>query len=227
MPPNESKSKTNTLAIVGFILSFFTGVIGIVLSAVAYAQIRKTGEGGKGLALAGIILGSILTIVGVIVAVAVSTAVIDTNSKIDQYNDGITALNKVIESYNSMLTSKTNSVDPSDTTAFKKATGEDAANYKQSMSQLTSRIEQLGKSQVFTQDTKAKRLYNNLDTKFTKFDTSMKELITLYEDTAAGKTVNAQRLSGARLAISTNDINTDLNKLSSYLVSQANSLAGK
>ncbi|MFF1878875.1 DUF4190 domain-containing protein [Leifsonia sp. NPDC058230] len=47
----------NTLAIVGFILSFFVNVVGVILSFVALSQIKRTGEQGRGLAIAGIIIG--------------------------------------------------------------------------------------------------------------------------------------------------------------------------
>jgi Domain of unknown function (DUF4190) len=49
--------KTNTLAIVGFILAFVVSVAGIIVSALALRQIKQTGEGGHGLALAGVIIG--------------------------------------------------------------------------------------------------------------------------------------------------------------------------
>ncbi len=49
-------NKTNTLAIVGFILSFFVSIAGLICSIIARKQIRETGEGGSGLALAGLII---------------------------------------------------------------------------------------------------------------------------------------------------------------------------
>lgn len=53
--------KYNTLAIVGFVLSFISSIIGLILSIIAYRQIKETGEKGNGLALAGIIISSIIT----------------------------------------------------------------------------------------------------------------------------------------------------------------------
>lgn len=53
--------RTNTLAIVGFVLSFVVSVAGIVCSHIALSQIKRTGEGGHGLALAGLIIGYVLT----------------------------------------------------------------------------------------------------------------------------------------------------------------------
>jgi len=47
----------NVLAIVGFILAFVFALAGLVVSIIALSQIKKTGEQGKGLAIAGIVIG--------------------------------------------------------------------------------------------------------------------------------------------------------------------------
>jgi phosphotransferase system glucose/maltose/N-acetylglucosamine-specific IIC component len=52
---------TNTLAIVALILVFVFPPVAIVLGAIARSQIRQSGEQGDGMALAGIIGGSIAT----------------------------------------------------------------------------------------------------------------------------------------------------------------------
>ena len=54
--PAPAAQKTNTLAIVGFILSFFVTVAGIIVSVIALRQIKQTGEAGHGFALAGLML---------------------------------------------------------------------------------------------------------------------------------------------------------------------------
>ena len=54
---NMVSTKTNTLAIVGLILSIFLSFIGGIVSLVALTQIKKTGEKGKGFAIAGVIIG--------------------------------------------------------------------------------------------------------------------------------------------------------------------------
>jgi peptidyl-prolyl cis-trans isomerase B (cyclophilin B) len=53
--------RTNTMAIIGFVLAFVVSVAGIVVSHIALSQIKRTGEGGRGLALAGLILGYVFT----------------------------------------------------------------------------------------------------------------------------------------------------------------------
>ena len=51
---------TNTLAIVGFVLVWFTVIGGIVCGHVALSQIRRTGERGRGLAVAALVIGYVL-----------------------------------------------------------------------------------------------------------------------------------------------------------------------
>jgi len=67
--------KTNTLAIVGFILSFFVTVAGIIVSAIALRQIKQTGEGGRGLALAGLIIGIVATVFYIIYFIVIIAVV--------------------------------------------------------------------------------------------------------------------------------------------------------
>ena len=69
----NTKPKLNIMALVGFILGCvsllinFWGIVGIialVFSIVGYAQISNNSEGGKGLAIGGIILGAIGIVYG-------------------------------------------------------------------------------------------------------------------------------------------------------------------
>ncbi|HUR15187.1 MAG TPA: DUF4190 domain-containing protein [Mycobacteriales bacterium] len=56
--PYGGGQKTNTMAIVGFILTLVVcPPIGAVLCFIALGQIKRTGEGGRGLALAGVWIG--------------------------------------------------------------------------------------------------------------------------------------------------------------------------
>ena len=76
--------KTNVLAIVSLVISILGfNVIAIILGAIALNQIKKTGENGRGLALAGIIIGAISLVLGIIliivsVVIAASSATITT-----------------------------------------------------------------------------------------------------------------------------------------------------
>ncbi len=53
--------RTNTLAIVALILSLTVSLGGIICGHIALSQIKRTGEGGYGLALAGTIIGYVFT----------------------------------------------------------------------------------------------------------------------------------------------------------------------
>ncbi|MCW4457119.1 DUF4190 domain-containing protein [Microbacterium sp. MPKO10] len=79
------QDKFNVMAIVGFILSFFVSIVGAILSFVALSQIKKTGEKGRGLAIAGVIIGLaslVITIIYIIVVVVVVGAAV---SDLDTY----------------------------------------------------------------------------------------------------------------------------------------------
>ena len=56
---NSTSNDYNTLAIVGFVLSFFTTIVGLILSIIAYKQVKESGEKGKELAIAGIVISSV------------------------------------------------------------------------------------------------------------------------------------------------------------------------
>lgn len=57
---NAATRRWNTLAIVGFVLSFSLGLAGIVLGIIAVVRIRATGERGRGLAVAAIAVGAVV-----------------------------------------------------------------------------------------------------------------------------------------------------------------------
>lgn len=63
MPAGQpaAEERTNTLAIVALISSFFISLLGIILGHIALSQIKKSGEKGRGLALAGTIIGYVFT----------------------------------------------------------------------------------------------------------------------------------------------------------------------
>ena len=65
---SRSTSQINTLSIVALVLAFLVPPGGIICGYLALGQIKRTDEGGHGLALAGTIIGWVLT--GVIVLAA-------------------------------------------------------------------------------------------------------------------------------------------------------------
>lgn len=65
----DPNAKLNPLALIGFIMTFFFGIVGVIMCIAALAQIKKTGQKGKGLAIAGIIIGllPLLFVIGIII----------------------------------------------------------------------------------------------------------------------------------------------------------------
>lgn len=55
--PPYTHPETNIFAILAIVLAFFTGILGIVFGHIARHQIKRTGQAGNGLALAGLIVG--------------------------------------------------------------------------------------------------------------------------------------------------------------------------
>jgi len=60
-PAYPMAATTNTLAIVALVLAILIGLPGAICGHVALNQIKRTGEGGRGLALAGVIIGWVFT----------------------------------------------------------------------------------------------------------------------------------------------------------------------
>lgn len=61
--PTHPSQKTNGMAIAAIICAFVIPILGFILALVALSQIKKTGEGGKGLAIASIIISIAVTII--------------------------------------------------------------------------------------------------------------------------------------------------------------------
>jgi protein-disulfide isomerase len=70
--------KTNTLSIVSLVTGFFCAIAAIITGHLALGQIRRTGESGRGLAIAGLVLGYLgmfLTVLAVIFAVLFAASI--------------------------------------------------------------------------------------------------------------------------------------------------------
>jgi hypothetical protein len=61
-PTNSKAGWALGLGIAGFILCPLTGIGALLLGRQAKEEIRRTGEGGEGMATAGVILGAILCV---------------------------------------------------------------------------------------------------------------------------------------------------------------------
>ncbi|WP_127794208.1 DUF4190 domain-containing protein [Agromyces sp. LHK192] len=58
--------RTNVLAIVSLVSAFFISLAAIITGHIALNQIKKTGENGRGLAIAGLIIGYVGLVAGII-----------------------------------------------------------------------------------------------------------------------------------------------------------------
>jgi hypothetical protein len=61
-----ASQQTNTMAILSLIFAFVFAPLGIVFGFIARSQIKRTGEGGDGIALAGLILSIAFTLLSVL-----------------------------------------------------------------------------------------------------------------------------------------------------------------
>ncbi len=88
MPPMQNQqmnaprapARTNTMSILSLVFAFILAPLGVVFGAIALNQIKKTGEEGKGLAVAGLVTSSIFTLLGIIYIVFVIIAIIATGN---------------------------------------------------------------------------------------------------------------------------------------------------
>jgi hypothetical protein len=67
--------RTNTLAIVAFVLSFFVSIAAVICGHIALGQIKRTGEAGRGFAIAALIIGYVGIFFGIIWLIVVIVGV--------------------------------------------------------------------------------------------------------------------------------------------------------
>ena len=71
--PGYQPQKTNTMAILGPVFAFGFSPLGVVFSAIGLKQIKERREGGRGLALAGLIISIISLVLGILMLVLFAT----------------------------------------------------------------------------------------------------------------------------------------------------------
>jgi hypothetical protein len=76
----QSSQKFSTLAIVGFVLAFVINIAGLVVSLIALSQIKRTGERGRGLAIAGVIISVLSLVIGIFTSIAFFNAAANMNT---------------------------------------------------------------------------------------------------------------------------------------------------
>jgi hypothetical protein len=73
--PPVAQSRTSGMAVAGFVLSFFCGLLGLIFSIVGYNETKNSGGavGGAGLAIAGIVISIVSMVIGLFYVVAVNS----------------------------------------------------------------------------------------------------------------------------------------------------------
>jgi H+/Cl- antiporter ClcA len=83
-----------TLGIVGLILAIFFNLIGLIVSAVALSQSKKAGY-KNGPAVAGIIIGAVLLVIGIIISIALGVGAAALVSQCADLGTGVHEVNGV------------------------------------------------------------------------------------------------------------------------------------
>ncbi len=73
--PQTAESTFNSLAIIGFLLSFFSTFIGLAISIIALKQISQNHQRGRSLAIAGIIISSVIIVLVIVVVILIELTV--------------------------------------------------------------------------------------------------------------------------------------------------------
>ena len=77
MPVQQQPTRSNTVAIVGFIFAFFIPLVGLICSIIGVNNAKNCGGSGKGLAIAGIIVSIVMMILSAILNSIIMDALID------------------------------------------------------------------------------------------------------------------------------------------------------
>ena len=89
--PGYQPQKTNTMAILGLVFAFVFSPLGVIFSAIGLKQIKERREGGRGLALAGLIISIISIVLGVLAIVLFATVLAPAVEKAAQSQAAVSA----------------------------------------------------------------------------------------------------------------------------------------
>jgi peptidyl-prolyl cis-trans isomerase B (cyclophilin B) len=87
-PPPQS---TNALAIVSLVCAFLFAPLGIIFGHISLSQIKKSGEEGRGLAVAGLIISYLFTAFMILMLIWVVIFIIAVGSSLENIDDGMTS----------------------------------------------------------------------------------------------------------------------------------------
>ncbi len=80
------KHKKNDFAILGLVFSILFGLPGLIFSIIGLNQIKKTGQEGKGMCIAGIIIYVVRLVLAIILLIALFIMVIAAEESYDYYD---------------------------------------------------------------------------------------------------------------------------------------------
>ena len=99
----KNSKKSNDLAIMGLVFAIFQGLPGVILSIMGLSQIKKTGESGKGFAIAGIIIGVLNMLFVAVLVVLFILLIISDELYLNDYTPGVETMT-TYEKCNSIYT---------------------------------------------------------------------------------------------------------------------------
>lgn len=88
-PGHQQPQSTNALAIVSLVCAFLFAPLGIIFGHISLSQIRKTGEEGRGLAIAGLVISYLITVFTIVVVVLSVVFVVQVSRDLESL-DGLT-----------------------------------------------------------------------------------------------------------------------------------------
>ena len=100
----SQNNQSQTINIVGFVLSFFIPLAGLIVSIIGLSKSKKTGV-GKGLSIAGIIISSVLMLLGILIIILATFFIfrVVNDNDFDNTLDNLTTSAKCVMSYDCEL----------------------------------------------------------------------------------------------------------------------------
>ena len=80
------KHKKNDFAILGLVFSILFGLPGLIFSIIGLNQIKKTGQEGKGMCIAGIIISVVRLVLAIVLMIALFVFIIFAEESYDYYD---------------------------------------------------------------------------------------------------------------------------------------------
>ena len=72
-PYGQPPHRGNGMAVAGFVLSFFFGLLGLIFSTIGLRRSREPGRTGRGLAIAGIVISAVNILAGILIAASLNS----------------------------------------------------------------------------------------------------------------------------------------------------------